>query len=160
MGLEGLSTVGSVVFQLPSLSGKVRGCSRATHNFPNRLSSWERLGATLSLGYELTPLPVLSMRRLLAPYYCLCSGGDRLHLPASSLKCHWTALLPESSPALSVRWGRKSEHCRWECDSAHCLGMGKPGSRASRASCLIIQIRHVCTTPVPSQSIPLTCYCR
>jgi len=50
---------------------------QATLNFPNKLSSWEGLGATLSLGYELIPLPVCNTRTLHTQYW-LCSGDNQL----------------------------------------------------------------------------------
>ena len=34
---------------------------QATLSFPNRFSSWEELSTTLSLGYELLPLPESSV---------------------------------------------------------------------------------------------------
>lgn len=61
-------------------------------NFPYRLSGWEGLRATLSLDYELTPLPVHSMGTPHARYW-LCCGYHQLCLPSSQLKQPWAALL-------------------------------------------------------------------
>lgn len=79
-----------------------------------------------------------------------------LYSGATGLHC-----FQESLPALSVRWGRRTLHSRWDCDSAPCLGMGKPGSGAGRTPCLIIQIRHMCATPSSLIRVyPLIWYCR
>lgn len=99
---------------------------QATLNFPNKLSSWEWLGPTLILGYELTLLLVLSTRALHA-WYRLCSEGDQFCSPASHLEYPKLHCLQELLPDLLVRWGQKILFTVGE-DLAPCVGMGKPGS--------------------------------
>ena len=71
--------------QLPCLGKRGRSCSSLLC-FPNRFSVWEGLGATLSHGYELTPLPMQS-KGIFHAWYWFCSGDDQLCLLTSQLKC-------------------------------------------------------------------------
>ena len=120
------------------------GPLQATLNFPNRLSCWEGLGATLSLGYELIPLPLCSPGRLDALYW-LCSGGHQLCLLPSGLECCWATQLPGVATCLSgPRGPEESLHSRWGCNSASCLGVGKLGCRAGKSLHLRSPVRQIC----------------
>ena len=76
---------GYVSAPLPGWEGE--GLFQASLNLPNRLSGWEGLGATLSLGYELIPLPEHNMETLHAPEQ-LCSRER------SALLAHLLAWVP------------------------------------------------------------------
>lgn len=76
-----------------SLSGrKGYGSLQATLNFPNRLSSWDGLRATLSFGCEWIPLPMCNKGTLHTQCW-FCSEDNQLFLSVSCLECHWATLL-------------------------------------------------------------------
>lgn len=94
------------------------GPLQATLNFSNRLPSWEDLGATLSLGYELISLPVHDTGSL-HTWYWLCFVPE----PVMSSGClplgwsGWSTTGPNSFqdllPALLVRWPEDTLHSGW-----------------------------------------------
>lgn len=55
------STAGKAMSHLPCLGEKRNGPLQAIFNLPNRFFGWKGLGATLSIGYVLIPLPVHSI---------------------------------------------------------------------------------------------------
>jgi len=65
--------------------------------------------------------------------------ANQLFLPISWLKCHWTTQLLGIITSLSGQMGLEDTlHSRWGCDSAICVGLGKPGSKTSKTSILMI----------------------
>lgn len=91
-------------------------------DFPNKLFSLERLGAILSLVYELTFLTVHSTPGTGFALRMINSACLPLDLSVTRLNS-----FQELPPALLVRWGFKSLSQKWDCDSAPCLGVGKLG---------------------------------
>lgn len=124
------------------------------------LHRWERewsLRATLSFlnlgqaksylqsGYELMP-PFMNSRVIIHNLQCLWSGDDQLCTPTSWLDYGWTTQLPAipTSPSGQMCLG-DTLHSRWNCKSAHFLGVGKPCCKAGKTSHLRIWIRQICT---------------
>lgn len=99
------------------------GLLQATLSFPNRLSSWEGLGATNSCGCELITLLVHSTGTL-HTWYWLCSEGDQLLCLPLGSSANGLHSFQELSPTLLVKWGPKTLHSGRSCDSAPCQGMG------------------------------------
>lgn len=115
-----------------SLSGQEGEALRqVTVSFHNRLWGWEGPGATLSLLYELIPLPVQSTGMLHA-WYWLCSGGYQLYPPASWIEEFWATLPAEvvTNPSCQMGWETFSTACRLLFSSM--LGVGTLGSRVSK----------------------------
>lgn len=117
-------------------------------NFPNRLSFWERLGADLSLGYELTVLSVCSTKTSVLSIVFVLGAISSTHPSLCSL--FHTSFRCSPSPSGEI-WPRDSLHTSPEqrvCHSSFCLCMGKPNSSASKTY-LRIQIRHIHTSLSP-----------
>lgn len=91
------------------------------------------------------PLPVCSTRSLHTQYW-LCSEDNLF----CSLFCQWAPPLPGMVSSPSGKIGLEDTlHSRWGSDSAPCLRMGKPGSRASKSPHLRIWIRRSAPYQVP-----------
>ena len=121
---------------------------QATLNFSNSLSGWKALGATLSIDYELIPLPVHSRGNIHA-WQWLCSGNSQLCLPTSQLESHQATQLPGAVTSPTGQVGLDGNlPSGWDCDSAPCLDVIKLGSKASKTCHLSIQIRQSYTPPV------------
>lgn len=84
-GQEILFTASGAMAQFTCLVGKGRVHYSPRQLFPNWLFSGDGSGANLSLGYELSSLPVCSMGTLYTLYW-FCSGIDQLCFLASQLE--------------------------------------------------------------------------
>lgn len=73
---------------MPEWQGK--GPLWAILHFLNRLSNWEWLGGTLSLGMNS---PAFVYQGEPPHWHWLCSGDSHLCSPTSQLERHWAALL-------------------------------------------------------------------
>ena len=128
--------------QLPCLGIKGRRHSRLLLVFQS-LSCWEGLGAPLSLGCELIPLPVQSTG------VSMWSTGFALgHISSACpplgsrvTELHTWGVVTSSSVQVGLG---DTFHNEWYCDSAPCLNMDKPDSWADKTLYLRIQMRQIC----------------
>ena len=131
-----VSAPSGAMSQLPCLGRRVKVHSMLISISQKSLSSWERPRAILSFGYELIPLPRHSTG-ILQSWYWICSGDDQLCLPFSWLEHHWAAQLPGVVTSPPSQMGREDTlYSGCGCDSASCLSIDIPGSRASKTPCL------------------------
>lgn len=134
-------TGGRVLSQPPCVGGRKGGLSSLLC-FPKSLFGWKGPGATISLGYKLIPLLLLSKGPIV---YWLCSGrwlSLLAHLSTPALLGD-TVSNSYHQPSRSDGYGRHSSQ-QVGCGSTSYLGMSQLGPMASKTPHLSLWIRQIC----------------
>lgn len=110
--------MGRAVSELLCLGRK----GRANLNFPNRLSSWEGLGATLSLGYESISLSVQGKELSAHSTGFALAVISSVHLP---FRWSTAGLLDVPARPSGQVWLGDTLLSEWDSDSALCLDLNQ-----------------------------------